>query len=347
MTTRRSPTSLRSPSGKMPGRGKAPAPKSAWRLAEEGFAIVLASLVMIIAAPLFVHAFTGDTANAQSTTDLSSVLSAIADLKTQVTGLSTQVSNLGGTAASSSATDPTISAPGMGACLAVCRTTEAACLKKIPASAVPSTANATSNTIPLVSRQDTSCKNASDNCVLACKPQPTTVSCETRCAVDLGACIRAAGNNTAAAANCRTRDQLCLAAACLSPSVGSVLVRATRIPPQSCNNQCTLESQICLQNATEDTSAASDCQTVTNVCQKVVCAGTAPPIGQAVLDLCENNCTATFQTCSKAAANTTGSAAPLTSCDNSYGVCRDNCRKVAGGTTEPFSTSSTSNGTVH
>jgi hypothetical protein len=63
---------------------------SVWQTVEEWVGIVLASLVMIVAAPMFVHAFIGDTAQAQSSAEALE----LSRLATQLTGLTAKVEAL-------------------------------------------------------------------------------------------------------------------------------------------------------------------------------------------------------------------------------------------------------------
>jgi len=318
MATRRTP----SPSKKKPSH--------LLELFEEGVGIVLASLVMIVAAPVFVHAFTGDTVQAQATSDLSSVSSMLSDLKSQIATVDGKVDALTArVVAQGGANDASVAASGVATCLSTCRATEAACLKTAFSKPIAPMLS-TSGTISIVNTQDTACAKAADVCALSCKPQPTvTPSCQARCAMDLGACIRAAGDDTVAAQRCRSRNTICLAALCIPPSAGSLIVRTSRVPASSCVTQCATEAQICQQNSSID---QSDCDVTTKVCLNVVCAGAPVPIGTVLLQTCENACTAKFESCTKS----TKDEAATTSCNNRYGSCRDTCRKVAGGTNESF-----------
>lgn len=309
-------------------------PHHSWRAA---LGVLLSSLVIMVSAPLFVNAFT--LAQASPTDEGGSVLDAVSALRTEVADLRRMIAELAASVDDQGRTledlagqkdEPSLGTPGIPECIAKCRTNGISCYKKAAtAPASSATAPPTASSLLNGSPQQAACRRQIDTCIQACRPRTTgsPVTCETRCAVSFGSCIRGAGNDEQAAIRCRIANRACLAETCTATSTASLLLRTSRVPSASCGEQCRRESEICLELAKFDAQAIEECRSLTKVCLEVACKGTEEdtPLGQDLTKICEDSCTTTFLQCQGAAAT-----APA-NCNTAYGTCRDNCRRAIGG----------------
>jgi len=311
-------------------------------------------LLLVLSIPMFVGAVQGqsvDTSPLGSQT--LSLISAFGQLGQQIDALKTEMQSLQSSlTAVQQTTQATTLGAGIPECLYSCRTKLTQCLTVHPTSTSPL---AVTHLLPspLTTQLITldACRTNANTCMNACKPLAAgTVSCEDKCAVALGGCIQAAGNDVTKLADCRKNDQQCLIAACQknTPDAASM----SRIPTAVCGDQCLRDLSICREGAALDQVQLDACDAAARTCQSVLCnlptssasvtSGSTPgtPVGttpsqsgsqapgQQITVNCENACTATFLACRQ-----TNASSPniLATCDSGYGDCRNVCLQAIGG----------------
>jgi hypothetical protein len=306
-------------------------------------------LILVMSIPMFADAVYGqavsDNPIVDQTSNLISALTTLSNqvglLKSDITTLRTQLAAGNGQAGAGPVIDST-----MADCLESCRTKLSVCLSRQQTSTL---ANA-----PL-----DACRTSANTCMNACRPRTeTTVGCEDRCAVALGACVIQAGSDSNKLTECRTQNRKCVIAAC-RPRADSGA--PSRVPVEICRDQCNRDVEICRTAAAFDREELAACNGVAAKCLRDVCSGyevpsTAPFLSslppaalnilgassgalspsqttvstdqQVIID-CENACTMQFGRCS-ASAGSDGNAQSV--CNAAYGTCRDDCRtRVSGG----------------
>lgn len=306
---------------------KEPHPHS-WR----GMAGVIgASLAMIIMAPIFVLAV--ETEEVQ---DDGTILGVMRELRREMGELRSRVENIDAKldeiSSAPATVDPAFASAGIPECVATCQARGIECLKS--STTPPSTSASATSTPPAIIAKETACRRQTDACIQACRPPrnaPVVApSCETTCAVSMNACVRAAGNDVSAAERCRLVNRFCLAERCVRPPAPSLIVAASKIPVGMCASQCRRGYAICADRVRYDIVGLEECKTVLKVCEEVACKDDERPIGEEIVQQCEDGCTASFDRC-RASAGTNASRQKL--CDTAYGQCRDLCRQQTGGGT--------------
>ncbi len=313
---------------------------------EAGLGVVLASLIMLIAAPAVVYAT--DSATGDFSGTLNQISQSITDLKNQISTLGSKFDTFSSKLDSLNSRvetlalanmDSNVTAPGMAECLAVCRNSAATCLSAKPVSARGGTSPFAAPTNSAATKS--ACLSQSGSCIQNCRPQNTAVSCDTSCAVQLGACVRGAGSDIAAIQACRATNEKCLVTAC-SPqkvAIGSQQVSVTLVlPPGTCQSQCLLEYSICSQGARFDQVSLDECGKVRQTCSQVACQGPAqaPTPGASPTNnaqtprniACENTCTDSYYRCKQSAGDNQDATGV---CGNTYGTCRNQCLIQSGG----------------
>lgn len=314
---------------------------------EAGLGVVLASLIMLIAAPAVVYAT--DSATGDFSGTLNQMSQSITDLKNQIATLGSKFDNFSSKLDSLNSRvetlalankDSNVTAPGMAECLSGCRNTAATCL-----SARAANPRAGISPIAAPTNSDSiksACLSQSGTCIQSCRPQSTAVSCDTSCAVQLGACVRGAGSDITAIRSCRATNEKCLTTACAPQrvAIGSQQVSVTLVlPPGTCQSQCNLEYSICSQGARFDQTSLDECGKARQTCSQVACQGPAQAPAAAVTPstnnaqtprniACENTCTDSYYRCKQSAGDDQDA---IGTCGNTYGTCRNQCLIQSGG----------------
>lgn len=219
-------------------------------------------LILVMSVPMFADAVYGQSVPSTPGVDqTSNLISALTSLSTQIGLLKDDIGNLRGQLAAGGSTRTTASAAidtSMADCLQSCRNRLAICLSQQPAT--------TATNAPL----DT-CRGTANNCMNNCRPRTeTTVGCEDRCAVALGACVVQAGTDSTKLTECRTKNRECVIAACRPRTDKNA---PSRVPVEICKDQCNRDNAICRKAAAYDREELAACDAITQKCLTDVCNG--------------------------------------------------------------------------
>jgi len=286
-----------------------------WRhhFAAEG-ALLAAAAIMLMAAPVFVIAMTDATAvTTGSGVSLNTLQNQLNILNARLDSLSLKIDGLSG-----QATDQALSNPSVSECAMACARQKTSCATVVGGRASQGSYGCAASKI--------------SSCLQDCRS--SAITCETSCAVQLGACVRQAGNNKTTAQACRATDATCLS----SCGVGAVTAKTT-VDSSTCQSQCRRENAICRQANRNSDVGIKDCNQTQTVCLEVACTAsgstssggtgtTNQAPGQQITVKCENACTTDFNLCRSAAS---GNIDKQATCNSSYGSCREACLKSIGG----------------
>jgi len=319
-----------------------PSKKLQQKLVEDaGLGVLAACLMVMVAAPFYVYAIGDGTASdALGVSGLGQSLRSIKDDVEILRGRMDMINNKIDALSSRlemvymAEADPVASSPGVAECLDACRKTASACF--VPPKTTTSTA-AASPMMPMGTgaADSAACLARVESCARSCRPVANNLSCDTTCAIQLGACVKGAGSDRLVAAACRTSNEGCLRTVCARglTGTGRASQPPTALPSDMCRSQCLRDFTVCRQVNRLSSSALFECAEAKKACEEFACSplpAAAPKVPPAAAQniVCENDCTRSFLDCRDKAGDN-GQA--LEFCNSGYGSCRNQCLISSGG----------------
>lgn len=317
-----------------------PSKKLQKKLVEDtGLSVIIAALLMMVAAPFYVYAITDGSTS--GVLDLSGISQSLNGIKDDVGAMRSRLDVLNGKLDAVSSrletiymadADPVATSPGVAECLDACRKTTSSCFT--PTKAATTTVATTSIIAPSGAVNQAACQARIDTCARNCRPVTNTLSCDTTCAVQLGACVRGAGGDRVLAAACRKSNEACLVSLCRSAGTARPAIQSATLPADTCHSQCLRAFTICRQANRLNSSDLLDCTQNKQDCEDLVCSGQAATTGSGVPRpmaqniVCENDCTRSFLACRTQAGD---NIQVMELCNSGYGNCRNQCLITSGG----------------
>lgn len=306
---------------------------------DTGLGVVIAALLMMAAAPFYVYAIADGSTS--GVLDLGGISQSLDGIKGDVDTMRDRLDMLNGKLDAVSSrletiymadADPVATSPGVAECLDACRKTSSSCFT--PTRVATTTVATTSIIAPSGAVNQAACQTRIETCARNCRPVTNTLSCDTTCAVQLGACVRGAGGDRTLAAACRKSNEACLVSLCRSAGTGRPAVQSATLPADTCHSQCLRAFTICRQANRLNSSALLDCTQNKQNCDDLVCSvqatakggGVPRPMAQNIV--CENDCTRSFLACRTQAGD---NIQAMELCNSGYGNCRNQCLVTSGG----------------
>jgi|GEM_PF-2554036 len=305
---------------------------------DTGLSVLIACLVVIVAAPFYVYAVsdlsTGTVDLGGINTSLRTVKESLEDVRGRIDMLNLKLDTLSSRLETvySAESDPVTSMPGVAECLDACRKTTASCFSMT----LPTSFNTSSNFAAVRGfGQFNACQTRVEACANTCRSFVNTLSCDTICAIQLGACVKGALSDRQAEAACRAANLRCLTSVCPRTVPGARREAAPNADsPDICRSQCLRFYAVCRQANRLSSSGLTECDQIKKYCDELACAAAPAATGQAQPQppaqniVCENNCTSVFLLCRD---NAAGNGQALELCNSNYGDCRNQCLIQSGG----------------
>ncbi|HWQ99460.1 MAG TPA: hypothetical protein VN397_01275 [Candidatus Methylomirabilis sp.] len=281
----------------------------------------LGLLTAVVVAPVLVFA-----AMNPNTTRTSEVAPGVGAITYQATGIASAASILAVTTEEEvgEGAEDTFE-NGIPECLTDCRSKMVACSRDTILKAQESGENiGTGAATGLVVAVDLStCQSRYDRCSRDCRPvPPPAVDCDTRCAVRVGACIRAAGDDEIQFNQCRADNLACLV------TCGRGRGKLESVPPALCQTQCRREISICLASNAYDEEGKDECRQIGKLCVEKLCSEvTLSALGIKPLQWTKASCTTScregFRACLKLAG---GEQESVLACRTQATSCANGCK---------------------